>query len=207
MNRIARIYCRVSTEEQDLTRQEDLVKFAQDNGYYVAKVYKEKASGHDVNRKVLNELIDDLQIHEVVIVEKVDRLSRLPLAQAQTLLEKIEEKGASVVVPELIHLIKMEVSEDSDLTKLITKTLHKLLLHIMLDFAHTDYQTRRERQKQGIELAKRQGKYKGRVANNKQHQSILALAKTGLNTALIAETLGCSTSQVRRIKRLHKEEI
>ena len=132
-------------------------------------------------------------------------MSRLPLKQAQGLLARIEEKGASVVVPELIHLINMEVG-DSDLSKLITNTIHKLLLQIMMDFAHTDYQSRRAQQSRGIELAKRAGnKYLGRAPNTKQHQSIIALANTGMNTSAIAETLKCSASQVRRIKRLHKE--
>ena len=207
MNAVARIYCRVSTEEQDLRRQDDLIKFAQNHGYYVAKVYREKASGYTANRKVLNELIDDLQEGEAVIVERVDRLSRLPLKQAQGLLARIEEKGASVVVPELIHLINMEVG-DSDLSKLITNTIHKLLLQIMMDFAHTDYQSRRAQQSRGIALAKLAGnKYLGKAPNVKQHQSIIALAKTGMNTSAIAETLKCSASQVRRIKRMHKDQL
>ena len=41
---IARIYLRVSTDEQDLTRQNDIVRSTRDAGYYIAGVYREKAS-------------------------------------------------------------------------------------------------------------------------------------------------------------------
>lgn len=43
--KIARIYMRVSTDSQDLERQESLIETAKSSGYYVAGVYREKASG------------------------------------------------------------------------------------------------------------------------------------------------------------------
>ena len=44
--RVARIYLRVSTEQQDILRQEEIARSARTTGYYVAGVYREKASGH-----------------------------------------------------------------------------------------------------------------------------------------------------------------
>ena len=56
--KIARIYCRVSTEQQNLERQQKLADEARRLGYYVAKVYAEKGSGVNPNRPKLEELID-----------------------------------------------------------------------------------------------------------------------------------------------------
>jgi DNA invertase Pin-like site-specific DNA recombinase len=60
--KIASIYMRVSTEAQELERQESLVASARDDaGYYVAGVYREKASGARVDRPELLRMISDLQ--------------------------------------------------------------------------------------------------------------------------------------------------
>lgn len=57
--RAARVYLRVSTEEQDLARQETIVTGARDAGYYVAAVYREKASGARPDRPELLRMIVD----------------------------------------------------------------------------------------------------------------------------------------------------
>ncbi len=64
--RIARIYLRVSTDEQDLTRQAAIEHSTRASGYYVAGVYREKASGARADRPELLRLIADLQPGEVV---------------------------------------------------------------------------------------------------------------------------------------------
>ena len=51
--KVARIYLRVSTEEQDLTRQTDIVHSAREEGYYIAGIYREKASGARADRPEL----------------------------------------------------------------------------------------------------------------------------------------------------------
>ncbi len=75
---VARIYLRVSTEEQDLTRQAAIVDSTR-----AAGIYREKASGARSDRPELLRMISDLQPGEVVIAEKMDRMSRLPLAEAE----------------------------------------------------------------------------------------------------------------------------
>jgi DNA invertase Pin-like site-specific DNA recombinase len=77
--KIARLYLRVSTDEQDLTRQADIVQSTRAAGYYIAGVYREKASGARVDRPELLRMIADLQPGEVVVAQKIDRISRLPL--------------------------------------------------------------------------------------------------------------------------------
>ncbi|WP_170912793.1 recombinase family protein, partial [Xanthomonas axonopodis] len=89
--KVARIYMRVSTDGQDLERQESLVAGARDAGYYVAGVYREKASGARADRPELLRMISDLQPGEVVVAEKIDRISRLPLAEAEKLVAAIRD--------------------------------------------------------------------------------------------------------------------
>ncbi|RMV11785.1 recombinase family protein, partial [Pseudomonas savastanoi] len=63
---VARVYLRVSTEDQDLQRQEAIIDNARASGYYVAAVYREKASGARSDRSELLRMIEDLQPGEVV---------------------------------------------------------------------------------------------------------------------------------------------
>ena len=81
--KVARVYLRVSTDEQDLTRQSEIEQSARSAGYYIAGVYREKASGARADRPELLRMIADLQPGEVVVAEKIDRISRLPLAEAE----------------------------------------------------------------------------------------------------------------------------
>ncbi|KDC00356.1 resolvase, N-terminal domain protein, partial [Bordetella bronchiseptica D993] len=70
---VARVYLRVSTDAQDLERQEGIITAAKAAGYYVAGIYREKASGARADRPELLRMVADLQPGEVVIAEKIDR--------------------------------------------------------------------------------------------------------------------------------------
>ena len=70
----ARIYLRVSTDKQDLARQDSIIEDAKRAGFYVAGVYREKASGARADRPELLRLISDLQRGDVVVAEKIDRI-------------------------------------------------------------------------------------------------------------------------------------
>ena len=83
--KVARIYLRVSTDEPDLTRQAAIVENAKAAGYYVAGVYREKASGARADRVELLRMIGDLQPGEIVVAERVDRISSLPLPESERL--------------------------------------------------------------------------------------------------------------------------
>lgn len=100
----ARVYLRVSTDEQDLARQGAIADGARDAGYYVAAVYREKASGARPDRPKLLRMIADLQPGEVVIAEEIDRVSRFPLAEAERLVDAIKSKGARLTVPGIVDL-------------------------------------------------------------------------------------------------------
>ena len=175
---IARIYLRVSTEEQDLTRQAEIELSTRAAGYYIAGVYREKASGARADRPELLRMIADLQPGEVVVAEKIDRISRLPLAEAEQLVGSIRAKGARLAVPGLVDLSDFAAEADG-VAKIVLESVQELLLKLALQMARDDYETRRERQRQGVQLAKASGKYKGRKPDHPTHQRIVALRVAG----------------------------
>jgi len=201
--KVARLYLRVSTDEQDLTRQVDIEHSTRAAGYYVAGIYREKASGARADRPELLRMISDLQPGEVVVAEQIDRISRLPLAEAEKLVASIRAKGARLAVPGLVDL--SDLADEADgVAKVVLMSVQELLLKLALQMARDDYETRRERQRQGVQLAKAAGKYTGRKADTAIHQRIIALRRAGQTIERTAELAGCSVSQGKRIWALHR---
>lgn len=202
----ARVYLRVSTDEQDLARQDVIVAEARAAGYYVAAVYREKASGARADRPELLRMIDDLQPGEVVVAEKIDRISRLPLTEAELLVATIRAKGARLAVPGIVDLSEL-VAGSAGVARIVLEAVQQMLLRVALQTAHDDYETRRERQRQGIEIAKRAGRYNGRKPDIALHKRIVALREAGMSIARTAELAECSIAQVKRITALHRTKI
>ncbi|RWB26419.1 recombinase family protein [Mesorhizobium sp.] len=201
--RVARIYLRVSTEEQDLARQEAMVGQAKAAGYYIAGVYREKASGARADRPELLRLISDLQPDEVVIAEKIDRISRLPLPEAENLVATIRAKGARLAVPGIVDL--SDIAADAEgVAKIVLESVQEMLLKLALQVARDDFEDRRERQRQGIDRARTNGKYAGRKADAAAHERIVALRTGGNSIARTARLAGCSESQVKRVWAEHQ---
>lgn len=200
--KVARIYLRVSTEEQDLSRQAEIEHSTRAAGYYIAGIYREKASGARPDRPELLRMIADLQSGEVVVAEKIDRISRLPLAEAEQLVGSIRAKGAKLAVPGLVDLSEF-AAEAEGVARIVLDSVQELLLKLALQMARDDYETRRERQRQGVQLAKTGGKYLGRKPDAAIHQRIVALRDAGQTIKRTAELAGCSESQVKRIWALH----
>lgn len=196
--KVARVYLRVSTEDQDLARQEAIVTQAQASGYYVAGVYREKASGARADRPELLRMLADLQAGEVVIAEKMDRISRLPLAEAEQLVATIQAKGARLAVPGIVDLAEL-ADQAEGVARIVLQSVQSMLLKLALQMARDDYEDRRERQRQGIELAKAEGKYRGRQPDEQRHGQVIALRTAGQSIAETAKLTGFSPAQVKRI--------
>ena len=148
-------------------------------------------------------MISDLQPGEVVVAEKIDRISRLPLAEAEQLVGSIGAKGARLAVPGLVDLSDLAADADG-VAKIVLESVQELLLKLALQMARDDYETRRERQRQGVQLAKASGKYTGRKPDAATHQRIVALRRAGHTIQKTAELAGCSESQVKRIWAMHQ---
>nr|CAC79198.1 hypothetical 23.9kDa protein [uncultured bacterium] len=203
--KVARIYIRVSTKAQDMERQESLVASAKAAGFYVAGVYREKESGVRADRPELLRMISDLQPGEVVVAEKMDRISRLPLPEAEKVVASIRAKGARVSVPGVVDLSEL-AAESKGVAKVVIEAVQDMLLRIALQTARDDYEDRRERQRQGVQLAKAAGRYTGRREDTAMHERIIALRAGGNSIADTARLAQCSPSQVKRIWALAKAE-
>lgn len=149
--KVARIYLRVSTDEQDLSRQAEIEHATRAADYYIAGVYREKASGARADRPELLRMIADLRPGEVVVAEKIDRISRLPLAEAEQLVASIRAQGARLAVPGLVDLSDLAAGADG-VAKIVLESVQDLLLKLALQMARDDYETRRERQRQGVQV-------------------------------------------------------
>jgi len=204
--KVARIYLRVSTDEQDLARQAEIEQSTRSSGYYIAGVYREKASGARADRPELLRMIADLQPGEAVVAERIDRISRLPLAEAERLVGSIRSKGARLAVPGLVDLSDFATGADG-VARIVLESVQELLLKLALQMARDDYETRRERQRQGVQLAKAAGKYAGRIPDAATHQRIIALRDAGQSIKRTAELAGCSESQVKRIWAIHRDQL
>lgn len=201
--KVARIYLRVSTVEQDIERQRALVDQAKAEGYYIAGTYEDKASGTSSDRPGLQRLIADLQPGDVLIAEKMDRISRAPLPEAEKLIKTIKDKGARLAIPGIVDLSQVEAS---GMTRVVLDAMQELLLKMALQMARDDWETRHMRVMQGVAKAKAEGKYKGRPVNQDLHRRIremLLAGKTIRGTARDVKTDNgkpCSTNTVAKIR-------
>ena len=105
-------------------------------------------------------MIGDLQPGEVVVAERIDRISRLPLPEAERLVQSIRAKGAQLAVPGLVDLSDFTAEADG-VARIVLEAVQELRLTLALQMARDDYETRRERQRQGVKLTKAAGKYTG----------------------------------------------
>lgn len=137
-------YVRVSTVEQNETRQKEALK-----KYDIDKWFIEKASGKDTNRPRLQEMLEYIREDDTVYVEEFSRLGR-STADLLNTVQQIEDVGAKFV----------SLKENFD-----TKTpTGKLQMTMMAAIAEFERSMILERQREGIAIAKREGKYKGRKA-------------------------------------------
>ena len=137
-------YVRVSTAEQNETRQKEALK-----KYDIDKWFIEKASGKDTNRPRLQEMLEYIREDDTVYVEEFSRLGR-STADLLNTVQQIEDVGAMFV----------SLKENFD-----TKTpTGKLQMTMMAAIAAFERSMILERQREGIAIAKREGKYKGRKA-------------------------------------------
>jgi DNA invertase Pin-like site-specific DNA recombinase len=78
-----------------------------------------------------------------------------------------------------------------------------MLLRLALQTARDDYEIRRDRQREGIEVARREGRYTGREPDLAHHRRI-GLRDAGMSIVRTAELAGCRIAQVKRVTALHR---
>ena len=135
-------YVRVSTLEQNTERQLEQVP--------VDRIFTDKASGKDTQRPELERLIAFVRDGDTVVVHSMDRLAR-NLDDLRRIVQKLTKRGVC------IEFVKESLTFTGD-----DSPIANLMLSVMGAFAEFERALLRERQREGIALAKQRGAYRGR---------------------------------------------
>lgn len=141
-----RAYLRASTSDQDATRASaQLDTVVVERGLTIAATYIENESGAKLARPELFLLLSDCRPGDVLLIEQVDRLSRLTEADRCKLRAEIEAKQGRIVAPDLPTSWSLAAPSD-DFTARMFGAINAMLLDVLAAVARTDYDDRRRRQ-------------------------------------------------------------
>lgn len=182
-------YVRVSTIEQKTERQLD--------GIELDRIFEDKAPGKDVKRPQLDELLKYVRDGDIVYVHSMDRLAR-NLDDLRRLVNQLTKKQVKV------EFVKESITFSGEDAPMST-----LLLSIMGAFAEFERALIRERQMEGIALAKKRGAYRGRkpALSPEEISNLKEQADQGVNKAQLARAFGISRETLYKYLRVkHKAE-
>lgn len=173
-------YRRVSTLDQSVERQLDGLSFD--------KVFEDKCGGGDTKRPALRALMDYVREGDTVHVHSIDRLAR----NTRDLMELVEEMRRRGVAIRFHKENLMFTADSSDPFK-------ELMFQMLGAFAQFERSIIRERQREGIEKAKRKGIYSGgkRAIDRSKVEELL---RAGMGPSAVAKQLGIGRMSVYRIK-------
>jgi DNA invertase Pin-like site-specific DNA recombinase len=171
-------YIRVSTTEQKTERQLE--------GLKLDKTFTDKVSGKSVERPALKQLLSYVRDGDTIIVHSMDRLAR----NLDDLRKIVKQLNAKQVKVRFIKEVLEFTGDDS--------AMSNLLLSVMGAFAEFERNLIKERQMEGIALAKKRGAYKGRkkALTVEQQNSLLAALKNGVSKTELANHFGINRSTV-----------
>lgn len=191
-------YARVSSKEQNLDRQLDLLSD-------VSKIFADKISGRTAERPQLKAMLEYIREGDIVIVTELDRLGRNS-KDLTTIMNEIQQKGATL---EVLNLPSMNGIEDENLRRLI----NNLVIEIYKYQSEAEREKIRERQQQGINLAKEKGKFKGGTRKFQEDDPRLKLAfnlfLNGCSDREVEEQTGINRRTFRRYRQrfdIHREK-
>lgn len=192
-------YARVSTVDQNEARQMEALR---EEG--VDRIYMDKKSGKDFNRPEYQKMIASLQKGDVLVVHSIDRLGR-NYEEIITEWRKItKEIEADIIVQDMPLL---NTSQNKDLTGTL---IADIVLQLLSYVAQRERENIRQRQKEGIAIAKAQGKYKGRAKkeiNKKLFEDTKARWQNGEITKIqFAEIIGVSRGTLYKILGEEKDD-
>lgn len=178
-------YCRTSTADQtaSLSAQAEALKEAG-----AEKVFEEVASGAKSDRLQLLQTLDYVREGDTLLIAKIDRLAR-STSDFLSIVDQLEKKRVGL---RILDFGGREIDTKSPADRLI--------ITLFAGFAQFERDLMKERQRVGIEAAKRAGKYKGRKATaRKQIDNIKTLKSQGMKPTDIANYLGISRASVYRL--------
>lgn len=198
-----RAYLRASTSDQDATRaRAQLDAFAEERGLTIASAYIENESGTTLARPELFRLLRDCRPGDVLLIEQVDRLSRLTEEDWRKLRAEIDAKRVRIVSLDLPTSWSFAAPTD-EFTGRVFQAINGMMLDVLAAAARKDYDDRQRRQAQGQARAKAAGLYKGRPEDKARNEAIASMLQAKQTWAQIIAATGCSRTTLQRIaKRL-----
>ena len=194
-------YLRASTKEQDAERAKSaLLRFANDHDLLISAFFAENESGATLQRPELFRLLEIAQKGDVVLVEQIDRISRLKDDDWDSLKSIIKEKGLKVVSLDLPTSHQFAVVND-EFTGRMLSAINDLMLDMLAAIARKDYEDRWRRQKEGILKARSEGRYRGRPIDIELQQKVEGMLSDKKSYDYIQHILGCSRSTISKVSK------
>ncbi len=205
---ITRAYLRASTNEQDANRaRAQLEEFADQHGMRIEGFCVENESGASLRRPELFKLLGNSRPGDILLVEQVDRLSRLNAIDWEKLRMVIKSKGVRIVALDLPTSYAMASTGGDETTGRMFAAINEMMLDMLAAIARKDYEDRRRRQAQGIAKAKAGGKFRGRQEDTARNAALIAMLKSGQSWKQITLATGASSSTLARLRaRIDQQE-
>jgi DNA invertase Pin-like site-specific DNA recombinase len=195
-----RAYLRASTVEQDALRAKaELVAFAAERGLPIASFYLENETGASLRRPELFRLLSDCHPGDMLLIEQVDRLSRLDAGDWEQLKAELLARRVRVVALDLPTSWMMLATITDEMTARMLEALNSMMLDMLAAIARKDYTDRRRRQKQGIAKRQAAGGYTGRQENIERNTAIMVMLRRGDSWSMVQAASGCSRSTLARL--------
>ncbi|KVR67020.1 transposase [Burkholderia vietnamiensis] len=177
-------YVRVSTVDQSTERQLD--------GMSLDRMFEDKASGKDTNRPALGEAIRYVREGDTLVVHSMDRMAR----NTEDLLRLVRELNHKGVIVEFVKE-RLTFSGDS------ADPMAQLMMTMLAGFAQFERSMIRERQREGIAIAKSKGVYKGGKPKlaPEQVQALIERVARGDKKAVVARDFGISRETLYQLIR------
>lgn len=197
MTAFIRAYLRASTDEQDAQRARGMLdRFASEHSVIICNYYAENESGAHLARPELFRLLSDSRPHDVLLVEDVDRLSRLTAAEWDRLKVIIRDRQVRVVAVNVPTTWQHLAPARGDFDSRIFGAINDMLIDMLAAIARRDYEQRRERQAQGIAKARTDGKFRGRRVDTARYDAINRLLASKSSWSEVERIVGCSRSTI-----------
>ena len=194
-------YLRASTKDQDALRAKKvLIEFAEKLQIKVSAWFIENESGAKLQRPELFRLLETAEPGDAIIIEQIDRITRLNEADWNILKSTILENRLKVVSMDLPTSYTFAKSED-EFQRWVLSAVNAMMLDILAATARKDYLDRKRRQAEGVQKAKQAGKYKGRPQDIKLQQRIEIMLKDGKSYNYIQDILECSRHTISKVSK------
>ncbi len=203
---LIRAYLRASTKDQDANRAKETLKnfVANFDGKRIATFYVENHTGTEIKRPELMRLIEESEPGDILLIESMDRLTRLTATDWEELKRLLTDNHIMIVV---VDMPSTHVHMTGAFDNRIMEIFNNMFLDLYAEFAYRDWERRRKVTRDGIEKAKRDGKYTGRVADKNKHQIAFSLFAMGKSAEDVAEATGYTVRNCYKLKAKYQDEL